>query len=364
MNSRPIVGSDAATYIAHVHNHGLTQDIAWLLDVGRFPVGSAVLDVGCGTGAFIAALIGQPEYARTVAGVELSPELAQCAGSTCDSEQCTVYHADFLEWTPPAGWQPDTAVMSYFLHHCHDAMPFLRHAAQFLPHGGRLYIVDRVAVDDAALAGFPAFWEQHYRATHEWSEEMPMLLTLKALVAKCAHAGFSFVQRSVCPHDTRPSTDGFPKTLLEFWRHDPTKIFPAVLVVSPAHEQHVGEITEALSHEGLLIASRARVPYSEALIRTIYSRCPWREPLLRFVNETCPHGTATALQLAGDYTTPELLFRLGRFKKLHRDRWPSISGPQAENGFRAIILAFHVAEPYEAVLLSGAIGLPPAASAT
>ena len=74
--------------------------------------GDRVLDVGCGTGAFIAALIGQPEYARTVVGVELSPELAQCARSACPSERCTVYQTDFLEWTPPAHWQSDTVVMS------------------------------------------------------------------------------------------------------------------------------------------------------------------------------------------------------------------------------------------------------------
>jgi hypothetical protein len=193
---------------------------------------------------------------------------------------------------------------------------------------------------------------------------MPRLLTVERLVAKCAQAGFSFVQRSVCPHDTRPGTDGFPKTLLEFWRHDPAKVFPAVLLVSPAHGQYVEGISEALSHEGLLTASRVGVPYSEELIRTIYSRCPWLEPLLHFVNQTCSHGTATALQLAGDCTTPDLLFRLGRFKKLHRDRWPSIFGPVAENGCRAIILPFHVPEPYEAAILSDAVRLPPAASAT
>jgi len=98
--------------------------------------------------------------------------------------------------------------------------------------------------------------------------------------------------------------------------------------------------------------------YSDDVIRTIYERCPWREQLLQFAGEVCPERTATALPIVGDATKPDLLARLGQFKKIHRDRWPNIEGPVAANGFRAIILPFHVAEPYESEALARAVGLP------
>ena len=100
------------------------------------------------------------------------------------------------------------------------------------------------------------------------------------------------------------------------------------------------------------------MPYSDELIRTIYERCPWREPLLRFVGDVCPDRNATALSIVGDTTTPDLLDRVGQFKKSHRDRWQNIEGAVTVNGFRPIILPFHVAEPYESEALARVVGLP------
>lgn len=358
MSDRPINGNDAQLYINHVAGHGLHEDIRWLLDVGRFPVGCCVLDIGCGTGTLVAALASEKQFARSVIGVELSKELADYACRTVDGTGATVVRSDFLSWTPPAGWQPDTAVMSYFLHHCEDASPHLHNAAALLPHGGRLYVLDRVAFDQSALDAFPLFWEEHYRAAHEWPEDMPRLATVSGLIDAAKEAGFAFVRRLICPHDRRAGAGHFPKTLMEFWRHEACRGFPAILVVSPAHQANVDDITQQLAVAGLQVSGRHPVPYSDELIRTIYERCPWREPLLRFVGDVCPDRNATALSIVGDTTMPDLLDRVGQFKKSHRDRWQSIEGAVTVNGFRPIILPFHVAEPYESEALARVVGLP------
>jgi SAM-dependent methyltransferase len=358
MSDRPITGDDARLYVNHVASHGLHDDIRWLLDVGRFPVGCCVLDVGCGTGTLVAALAADKQFARSVIGVELSQELAHHACSVADGSGGTVVQSDFLSWSPPAGWKPDTAIMSFYLHHCEDAGRQLRRAAALLPHGGRLYVLDRIALDQAALNAFPRFWEEQYRSAHEWAEDMPRLMTASGLIETAALAGFTFVRQQVCPHDRRAGAERFPKTLMEFWRQEAKRGFPAILVVSPAHGAAVDEITQHLERAGLQLAGERAVPYTDDLIRTIYDRCPWREPLLRFVGEVCPVRNATALPIAGDAGTPALLARLGEFKKAHRDRWQNIEGPVAVNGFRAIILPFHVPEPYEAEALARVVGLP------
>ena len=358
MLDRPIIGDDAAIYLQHVVGHGLHEDTRWLMDVGRFPVGCCVLDVGCGSGTLVAALAGEQQFARSVIGVELSPELADHARRAMGGVNGTVVQADFLTWTPPYGWRPDTLVMCYFLHHSDDFGQHLRRAAALLPHGGRLYVIDRLARDKLALAAFPQFWEEHYRADHEWYEEMPRLTTVSGLIDAAKEAGFDFVRQQVCPHDNRVGAEAFPKTMMEFWRHELGRPFPAVLVVSPAHIAAVNEIVQQLDSTGLQVIRRLSVPYSNDLIRTIYERCPWRELLIRFVGEVCPERNATALPIAGDATIPALLDRLSQFKKTHRDRWQNIYGPVTAHGVRAIILPFHVAEPYESEALAHVIGLP------
>jgi SAM-dependent methyltransferase len=358
MPDRPITGDDARLYINHVASHGLHEDIRWLLDVGRFPVGCCVLDVGCGTGTLVATLAGEKQFARSVMGVELSQELADHAHRTIRGSGGTVVRGDFLHWTPPAGWQPDTAIMSFYLHHCDDSARHLRRAAALLPHGGRLYVLDRVALDQTALDTFPKYWEEQYHSAHEWAEDMPTLETVSSLIDSAKAEGFAFVRQEICPHDRRVGSQRFPKTLMEFWRREDGRSFPAIVVVSPAHQGVLDEIVEQLGQEGLQVSVRRPVPYSDDLIRTIYARCPWREPLLRFVGEVCPDRNATALAIAGNAMSPDLLNRLGQFKKTHRDRWQSIDGPVAANGFRAIILPFHVAEPYESEALAQVVGLP------
>ena len=359
MPDRPIIGDDARIYIKYVGNHGLHEDIRWLINVGRFPVGCRVLDVGCGTGTLVATLAGERQFARSVIGIELSQDLVVHARNITDRIGGTIIHGDFMQWTPSGVWRPDTMVMSYFLHHCDDAGQHLRNAASLLPHGGRLYILDRVALDQSALDSFPRFWEEQYRSAHEWSEDMPRLMTSSGLVNEAKRSGFTFIGQQICPHDKRNDTDRFPKTLMEFWRNEGGRAFPAILVVSPAHQGFIDEIVRFLKTEDLLISRRCSVSYSDNLIRTIYRHCPWREPLIQFIAEECPERTVTALEIGGDSSNPDLLARLGQFKKAHRNRWKNIEGPVTPTGFKAIILPFHVAEPYESEELAQAVGLSP-----
>src|SRR5262249_17959722 len=148
MPDRPITGEDATLYLEHVAGHGLEADTQWLTEAGRFPVGCCVLDVGGGTGTLVAALARDRRVAPSVIGVELSPELAAHSDGNAREAGGTVAEGDFLAWLPPPGWQPDTVVMSFFLHHTSDIDPHLLRAAALLPHGGRLYVFDRVAIND------------------------------------------------------------------------------------------------------------------------------------------------------------------------------------------------------------------------
>ena len=357
MSSYPIAGKEAALYLGNVVRHGLHEDTRWLIDVGRFPVGCRVVDAGCGSGTLVAALADDRRFARSVIGVELSPELAQHAASRLDGNSGSVVHADFLEWSPPVGWQPEALVMSFFLHHTEDFLPYLRRAAELLPHGGRLYVMDRIALDDSALRRFQRFWESHYRAEHEWKEAVPNLTTIAGLTDAARGAGFAFVERSVCPHDKRIGARKFPKTLMQFWRMDRGRRFLPILVVSPCHLAVVGEIVRELEISGLHVTKRLNVFYSNDFVRRIYQRCPWLEVLLDFISVSCPKRVATVLLIDGDSKGPAALSRLVNFKRTHRERWQSFVGRRGKNGVVPMILPFHVPEPYESEELAALVGL-------
>jgi ubiquinone/menaquinone biosynthesis C-methylase UbiE len=347
MSDRPIIKQDAAAYIDNVSKHGIEVDTQWIIDTGRFPVGCCVLDVGSGTGKLAHALATQKDFYRSVRGVELSRELAMHAKTQWQLPNLQFAEGDFLEHHLPPEWNPDTIVMSFYLHHCEDHVTHLRRAAGLLPHGGRLYVFDRIAVDDGSRSEFQRFWESEYRDAHEWNESIPNLCTIAGLIGAAAKADLRYVRHQIAPHDQRPGTKNFPKTLMEFWRQTPGHTFPAVALISPGHQHLTDEIIDTLESEGFSVHSTKQVPYMKDLIHQLYERCPWKECLGDFVVEKCPDAKATAVVLAGDTSTPEMLQRLTRFKKTTRDRWGSISGVERD-GMRPMILPFHVAEPYEA----------------
>ena len=62
--SNKIEDQNAVDYIENVKNHKIYKDIEWLMQVGRFPVSSNILDIGCGTGSLLRELGKKPEYNR------------------------------------------------------------------------------------------------------------------------------------------------------------------------------------------------------------------------------------------------------------------------------------------------------------
>jgi len=350
MSGRPIVKRDAEIYIANVKNHGIDDDIQWIINEGRFPVGCRVLDVGSGTGKLALHLAAETDFHRNVYGIELSPELVVHAKAQSPLPNLNYIEGDFLDFLLPPNWHPDTVVMSFYLHHCDEQRDHLQAAAQMLPHGGRLYVYDRVAIDKAAMDDFKEFWEREYSDAHEWDENLPNLCCETGLIETGSAVGLRHVRHAISPHDKRPGTDRFPKTLMEFWRQVPGCRFPAVALVSPAHQERVDEIIGELAAAGLAVKQRKQIGYTSELIQQLYKHCPWRERLADFVADTCPNAEATALVLDGDSTEPGLLQQLTRFKKSTRDKWPTIRGLE-KNGIRPMILPFHVAEPHESEAL-------------
>ena len=356
MPGRPIVNKDAITYIQNVENHGIDADTQWIINEGRFPVGCCVLDVGSGTGKLATQLGSDGDFHRIVFGIELSRELVVHSTKQSNLSNVHFIEGDFLAWNPPANGAPDTLVMSFYLHHCDDHLGNLRKAASLLPHGGRLYIFDRIADDQPALDEFRRFWKQEYRDAHEWDEELPNICCMADLIQGAASAELRFVRHAVCAHDRRPGTDSFRKTLVEFWCQETGRRFPAVALVSPAHQHYVREVIDELAAQGIRIDQRKQVAYTGELIQKLYEHCPWKDRLAGFVAEVCPNAVATALVLQGDATNPNLLHQLTRFKKITRGKWKSICGPE-NKGMRPMILPFHVAEPHECETLNQLLGI-------
>lgn len=96
----------------------------------------AVLDVGCGAGAFAATLrAARPGRALEVWGVELSPEAAARAGAVCD--RVLVGDAvEQLRGLPSARF--DCVVMNDVLEHLVEPRLLLREARRVLRPGGAL----------------------------------------------------------------------------------------------------------------------------------------------------------------------------------------------------------------------------------
>lgn len=356
MSGRPITDSNAKLYIENVSHHGIDADTRWIVDEGRFPVGARVLDVGSGTGSLANCLGSEEGFFREVHGIELSPDLVAHARNQTRTTNVGFVEDDFLAWQPPASFRCDTMVMSFYLHHCDDHLANLQKASSLLPHGGRLYVFDRVAKDRSSIAEFQQFWNREYRSAHEWKEEQPNLCSLPGLIETSTDAGLRFVREVPCPHDRRPGTENFPKTLVELWRQEPGQRFPAIALVSPAHQDRIAEIVNELSINGLQVAKKKQIDYSSELILALYEHCPWKHILADFVEKQCPLARATALVLKGDSMNPELLQQLTRFKKLVREKWKSIKGPKV-NGMRPMILPFHVAESHESVELASLLDL-------
>ena len=204
-----IDGQNARLYLDHVDHHGIDADITFVCNRLVFRPGESVLDVGYGTGRLLLKLANQPTL--RLSGVEKSQALYENSRRQLHARGISCYRIDFNQASQLG--QFDTLIMSFFLHHLGNLAGNLVLARQLLAPGGRLVIYDRVLLADDDAETFNTYWEEHYAADHEWEENRPQLFSCAQLQAVAGELGLSVSQLQVAPHDQKPGTGRFPKTL-------------------------------------------------------------------------------------------------------------------------------------------------------
>ncbi|HET9372921.1 MAG TPA: metalloregulator ArsR/SmtB family transcription factor [Vicinamibacterales bacterium] len=143
-------------------------DVALRSLVGLLPSEWVVGDLGCGTGAVVAALA---PYVATVIGVDASDDMLAAARERTRGLAHVDLRKGSLEALPIESGKLDAATMVLVLHHLPSPAAALEEAARVLKPGGRLLIVDMAPHD-----------REEYRAQmgHVWlgfaDEQMRRLL--------------------------------------------------------------------------------------------------------------------------------------------------------------------------------------------
>lgn len=112
---------------------------AWQALLGLLPPTWTVGDLGCGTGAVLAALA---PHVHSVVGVDGSDEMLGSARARVDGLDNVELRRGTLEALPLASETLDAAVMMLVLHHLPAPALALAEAARVLKPGGRLLLVD------------------------------------------------------------------------------------------------------------------------------------------------------------------------------------------------------------------------------
>jgi len=120
------------------------HDFALRALAGLLPRESVVGDLGCGTGATLAALA---PFVSRVVGVDGSEEMLAAARQRVADETNVDLHAGALEALPLESGSLDAATMMLVLHHLPSPAEALAEAARVLKPGGRLLIVDMAPHD-------------------------------------------------------------------------------------------------------------------------------------------------------------------------------------------------------------------------
>ncbi len=125
---------------------------------------TAVLDVGCGTGALLGQIAGRWPQA-TLAGVDAAPGMAAVARQRLPGADIRDGVAEQLPW-PDAAF--DLVVTSLSFHHWRDKAAGIREAARVLRPGGRFLLAD---ISGDGFVGWAA--ESLRRLSRNDDEEFP-----------------------------------------------------------------------------------------------------------------------------------------------------------------------------------------------
>ncbi len=107
--------------------------------LGLLDRGCTVADLGCGTGAFAAAVA---PFVHRVVGVDASPEMLEAARLRTQGMAGVAWVGGSLEALPLPDASVDLAVMALVLHYVPDVDAALREAARILVPGGRLVALE------------------------------------------------------------------------------------------------------------------------------------------------------------------------------------------------------------------------------
>jgi SAM-dependent methyltransferase len=119
-------------------------------ELSRLKSGGAVLDLGCGTGAFLSTLQG-PSW--NLYGIEMSEEAAREARKRCGAE---VFVGDVLDARFPAGSFDAITCFNVF-EHVYEPKEVLAKVAEWLKPGGVFYTL-MPNIDSAGARIFRSYW--------------------------------------------------------------------------------------------------------------------------------------------------------------------------------------------------------------
>ncbi len=151
--------------------------VEMVVDALDVPPGSHVVDLGCGTGNTIHALVGSVPDLR-VTGVDSSQDMLGVARAKLDVDSVRLVHSDVLDWLRSAATDSLDRVVSVnvlYTMHAEDREVFWAESIRVLRPGGRLVLVttDRDGVGPVI--------REHLDATTVRSSLTPRLLSILAL---------------------------------------------------------------------------------------------------------------------------------------------------------------------------------------
>ncbi|MBW8755551.1 MAG: methyltransferase domain-containing protein [Sphingomonadales bacterium] len=159
-----------------------------LIGALQAPAGSAVLEIGCGTGRNLAK-VARRWPGVGLHGLDLSSEMLKSARATLGAE-ATLALGDATGFSAPALFESehfDRVILSYALSMIPDWRAALEQGVAVLAPGGSLHVVDF-----GDLAGLPAPLPAALRAWLRWFHVSPREDLGEAATAIAARQGFSY----------------------------------------------------------------------------------------------------------------------------------------------------------------------------